>query len=357
MAQPLPLPDDIARALAVSDRHAYVEQRIFVLSPFGIAPTALLIFAILAGTFAIAWEISGRPFLTSTDDQIYLGTMIKLGLWFSLMVTTVLAMQRYARFKDREELARYAAVLRGGWQSATIQAELTPGRTKLMPANIIGLLLGTGASYLLYAARGDENLLAYPALLIWFCVVTTGLIMTFTRGVALTRGGTANMRRTIANELVIDLLRVDKLSVVGRSAARPSLIWFTVSAVMLLLFIGGGITLFTGILLIACAAMGLWVFIATMEQVHRKIQAEKTAELERVRGEIDTVRARAASDADCATKLQGLLAYEKRIDDAQEWPFDQNTAVRVGASALILTVPWFGQAIAAYMIEHMGHVG
>ena len=28
-------------------------------------------------------------------------------------------------------------------------------------------------------------------------------------------------------------------------------------------------------------------------------------------------------------------------------------AVRVGASALILTVPWFGQAIAQYAVEHL----
>ena len=61
-------------------------------------------------------------------------------------------------------------------------------------------------------------------------------------------------------------------------------------------------------------------------------------------------------DAFASAKLHGLLAYEKRISDAPEWPFDQTTAVRVGASALILTVPWFGQAIAAYVVEHLSHV-
>jgi hypothetical protein len=50
-----------------------------------------------------------------------------------------------------------------------------------------------------------------------------------------------------------------------------------------------------------------------------------------------------------------LLAYEARIEAVPEWPFDQTTLYRVCASALILTVPWFGQAIAGYVIEHLAH--
>jgi hypothetical protein len=95
------------------------------------------------------------------------------------------------------------------------------------------------------------------------------------------------------------------------------------------------------------------VFVQPMERVHRKIRAAKHAELERIRGQIDTLRESAVNDPSCATRLQGLLAYETRIAAAPEWPFDQTTLVRVCASALILTVPWFGQAIAAYVVEHV----
>ena len=76
-------------------------------------------------------------------------------------------------------------------------------------------------------------------------------------------------------------------------------------------------------------------------------------ELERVRRQIDALRETAVDDPSCATRLQGLLAYEARIMGAQEWPFDQTTLVRVCASAFILTVPWFGQAIAAYVVDHL----
>ncbi len=348
------VPEGMARALGASDRHAYLEQRIFVYSPFGILPTAIVLFAVFAGSFAIAWVASGRPFLTVTGGHVHAGLLVWLASWFSLMLTTVLAMQRYSRAKDREDIARYAAVRRGRWQSAAAMTELTPSRARLGLANFIGLAVGLGVSFLLYVASGAQNLLAYPTLLVWFVLMTTSLIASFMRGVALTRSGAADMRRTIDDELIIDLLRIDRLTVIGRSAARSSLVWFTVCAVIFLLFIGGGLTLFTAVLLIACAAMGLWVFVATMEQVHRKILRAKALELERLRGEIEAVQARIAADADCAVKLQGLLAYEKRIAEAPEWPFDQTTAVRVGASVLILTVPWFGQAIAAYVVEHHG---
>jgi hypothetical protein len=91
-----------------------------------------------------------------------------------------------------------------------------------------------------------------------------------------------------------------------------------------------------------------------MERVHRRIKAVKAEELERIRHQIDGLRDQAAHDASAAARLQGLLAYETRITAAPEWPFDQPTLVRLCASALILTLPWFGQAIAADLIAHLG---
>jgi len=345
------LPEDVAAAMAAADRRAYFEQRLFIRSPFGLWTTALLIFAVLMGLFALAWLASGRPALVASDPHVYAGTILRLAVWFALMITVILAMQRYARVKDAEDLPRYVPVLRGGWDS--VRTELAPRHVTLILPTAIGFVGGAAMSYLLFAARGRDNLLAYPAMLAWFAFVTTTLAMMAARGVALTRGGSRGMRATIEDKLIIDLLRIDRLSVIGRSATRPALIWFTVSAVILLLFIGGAFTPMNVLFLAGCAAMGTWVFVGTMAHVHRRIKHAKTEELERVRCEIDAVRAQAASDALAAAKLQGLLAYETRVSDAQEWPFDQSTLVRFGASALILTIPWFGQAIAAAVVEHL----
>ncbi len=181
----------------------------------------------------------------------------------------------------------------------------------------------------------------------------TLLMLSFARGVELSRSASKAGRSMIENDLKIDLLRIDKLSVIGRSAARFALIWFTVSAIMFLFFIGGGLTDATIGLLAGSIAMGIWVFVAMMERVHHKIRAAKAAELERLRTQIDAVRQQTPMNADSAQTLQALLAYETRITAAPEWPFDQTTLVRVAASALILAVPWFGQAIAGYVVEQL----
>ncbi|HEV2650897.1 MAG TPA: hypothetical protein VGU69_06550 [Rhizomicrobium sp.] len=349
------LPDELSNALRASDRSAYFEQRIFVLSPFGFPATTALIFVLLIGTLAIALSISNVPILTQVHGRTAVEYIVLLGGWFCLMNTVVLAMQRYSRLKERADLPAFAQVLRGGWASAAQLTELTPVGAPLVFATLIGLALGIGLSWLFYV-RGTDNLTGSPFLLVWFFFATTLIITLFTRGVALTRSANRGFRQTMDSELIIDLLRIDRLSVIGRSAARVALIWFTVSAVMFLAFIGGGVTLFTMALIFGACAIGAWVFLSTMEYVHLKIRAAKAAEMEVLRGEIETIRPRTGHESDAAQRLQGLLAFEKRIADAPEWPFDQPTLVRMFASPLILTVPWFGQAIAATLVEHLGHI-
>jgi hypothetical protein len=120
-----------------------------------------------------------------------------------------------------------------------------------------------------------------------------------------------------------------------------------------LFFVGGDLNWLTGLLIAACAAMGISHFAIVMSRIHRLIMQAKSQELEHIRRQIETQRSAMTSDDHAATRLHGLLAYEKRITEAPEWPFDQTTLLRVGASTLILTVPWFGQAIAAYVVDHL----
>src|SRR5262249_25262120 len=109
-------------------------------------------------------------------------------------------------------------------------------------------------------------------------------------------------------------------------------------------------------LLVGCAGMGVTVFVGILTSVHSRIRAAKAAELEALRAEIAETRARLDDDQAAPPKLQALLAYENRIDEAPEWPFDQTILVRLGASSLILALPWFGQAVAQLVVENMGRM-
>ncbi len=187
---------------------------------------------------------------------------------------------------------------------------------------------------------------------IWFAVATVVLTVLFARGVELTRTGALVTRRAIDEELVVDLLHIERLYGWGRAAARNSLTWFAVSASACLLFMSQVSPLVSAGLLGACALMGLWAFVSTTHRIHRRIHAAKTDELDTLRTEISDLRTRPGDEPQSSVKLHSLLAYETRIAAVREWPFDQSILARVLGSTLILTLPWFGQAVAGVLVEH-----
>jgi membrane protein implicated in regulation of membrane protease activity len=346
---------DLTDEWARTDRTAYFEQRLFVLSPLSDALTAFIIFAILLGSFfVIAWA-EGVTLFTRTAVGIAATSPMQTAFALSLTLGVALYIQRYTRVRERQDHPAFARTLNPGAIEKHNVGSLTPANVRLTIPTTIGFFGGIAASWILFFHYLSDASGARPALFGWFLIVTTILGMSFTRGVELSRTGTQGVNRVIDEDLNVDLLRIDHLSVWGRSAARFALIWFTVGAVSCLFFLDSGLNIFTVALVVLFLALGVWVFLRTMQPVHRKIREAKAIELERVRGEIETARKTAASDAGAAARMQGLLAYEARIEAAPEWPFDQTTLFRVGASALILTVPWFGQAVAQFAIEHLAH--
>lgn len=333
-----------------TDRRAYFEQRLFVLSPLGDLSTALAIFLLLAGAFIALAGLEQLPLATFSAKGIAFSGPAETAFALAVTLCTALYIQRYTRMRDRADYRAFARTLPPGAVEKHNVVVLTPPTARLIPATWIGFFGGVIGSFILYARYLPE-----PGIFVWFAAVTTLLGMAFTRGVELSRTGTRNTNQVIGDVLMVDLLRIDHLSVWGRSAARFALIWFTVGAVSCLFFLDSGLNIFTVALVVVFLALGVWVFLRSMEPVHRKIRAAKAGELERLREEIASVRSGAVSDAAAATRLQGLLAYEARIEAVPEWPFDQTTLYRVCASALILTVPWFGQAVAGYAIEHLAH--
>lgn len=341
---------DFAAMFAETDRRAYLEQRLYVLSPLGTFATTVAIFAVLTGTFLLA-AMSEHVVLLAGNGHV--ASPARMAFTLALLLCTALYLQRVTRMRERLDRDAFAAVLKPGALERRNLVQLTPGEARLGRSTLIGVIAGLALSWPMYGASiFAANQVPY-ATFAWFLAVNTLLIASFVRGVELSRTGSRATAEAIDNDLVVDLLRIDTLSVWGRSAARFALIWFGVSAVGCLFFVDSGLTAFSVSLVASFLALGIWMFVRPMERVHHKIRAAKSAELERIRGEIDQVRPAASIEPNAAIRLQGLLAYETRIAAAPEWPFDQTTLWRVAASALILAVPWFGQALAGYVIERM----
>ncbi|MEI9990611.1 MAG: hypothetical protein WDM86_11280 [Rhizomicrobium sp.] len=332
------------------------EQLLFVRSPLGTFGTTLVVFVGLFASFLLAASAQGVAAIHRVGERIAFSGAAWPAFVLSLLCATALGAQRFARLAEAGDTADYARILTGGMASALDVTSVAPREARLGRATLIGVAIGLVVSSLIRLSEVRDGHFVATLPMAWFAVVTTFMIVMFTRGVEQTRAGNRGYARTLNAELKIDLLRIDQLSVLGRSAARTALIWFVISAVGCLFFVGGDLNWLTILLTAACAAMGLGMFVSIVSRIHRQIVAAKRAELERIRCRIDDLRDALHEDAFASAKLHGLLAYEKRISDAPEWPFDQTTAVRVVASALILTVPWFGQAVAAYLVEHLGHI-
>lgn len=331
------------------DRGSYFEQRLFAYSPFGTLATTLIIFTLFAVTFVAAMSFDGRPIFELTHG-FTLTDETRGALTLSLLICVALGLQRYSRVKDVEDCARYATGHRASMLNSMQERRNVVGRT-IIAATIFGAA---------FAIVAMLTIIPHPPYdtvsFVWFFAATLVISIMFARGVVLTSAGNRNTRKFIDNELVIDLLRIDRLTLVGRSAARVALIWFSVSAVTCLFFTSRGITVFAVVLVLSSVGLGFAIFIATMSHMHHRIREAKAHELERVRCQIERLHHDAHESGDVAQRLQGLIAYEGRISSAPEWPFDQTIAARVGASALILTLPWFGQAVASSIVERVGQM-
>lgn len=338
--------------LKASDRQAYLEQRIFVLSPFGTVLTALLLFAVFAGSYVLIALSEGLPIFSNTSDGLTLDSRARIALILSLLMSVILGVQRYVLMHQRTEMLNHASQFRGGAAAVAQASLITPAGSRLGLASLSGVPIGIAIVWMSFG--GNSDVLSHWGILAWFSAMILIMTMSFTRGIELTRGGARSSAGLVRDNLIIDLLRVDRLAFLGRSAARFSMIWFAVGASSSLFIVNSGLTWFTLGLIAVFLVVGGLTFFGMMEGIHRAILVAKREELERIRSQIDAVRDAVTADPAASQKLQGLLAYEARIMAAPEWPFDQPTLMRLCASALILTLPWFGQAVAAYLIDHLG---
>jgi hypothetical protein len=326
------------------------EQRLFLKSPLGTAATSAILFVVVVGSYILLALLVRVSLFDSSARIFHIAPYAWAALVMSLLMVTVLGMQRYTRLKEKVDEAAFLAVAPGMTSATSILRPAAPARMLL--ANILGAIAGVGLAYLTVPSTFPEH---YPALFVWNVAVTMFLGALFARGVLMTAQGGRAFTHMIEHDLQIDLLHVDRLAVIGRHSARNALIWFTVAAIVCLFFIGNGVDRMTVSILAVCAGMGLWIFLRPMEHVHRRIRAVKGAELDRIRNEIGNARHDAVRDASAATRLQGLLAYEARIQSVHEWPFDQSTLMRVAAYILIPAIPWFGEAFVSDMIQRLAH--
>jgi hypothetical protein len=324
----------------------YAEQRLYDASPLGPLATSAAFFLILIGLYAAAAAYDHRPGIIAGKAGIEIDRRAWGAVCLSLIVCVALGLQRYSQLSDIKDAPALARDLppNVSWFPAFSKARL-----RLWTA--LGAVIGGGAMVWYLASAGGAGIGLGVA--VWSVAVTTLLGAMFLRGIELTRTGARHNREVLRAGIVVDLLRIERLYPFGRAAARWATIWFAVSATMLLLLVGTPLGPEMLALSVMSAAIGGWVFFGTLAQIRQVIRAAKAAELEHLRRELAELKAQLHSDPAAPAKLQGLLAYEARIAAVHEWPFDQTTFVRMAASSLVLTIPWFGNAFAGAVVGRL----
>jgi hypothetical protein len=336
---------DVPATAAPAPYVSTFEQKLFEWSPAGTLVTSLGIFLALMASFEVLAAVAGYPLA----DQLSFSP--REGAWpaviLSLLATVALGMQRYTRLKDVADAPALARLIPCDVPDVAADPAVL---SRIRKAGAVGALIGFAISFI---AVPPYVVYSHLFVFAWFAALMALLGAMFARGAVMTRTAARNFARRIDHELTIDLLRVDELSVIGRSSARAALIWLSVAAVVSLFFVSGhaqGLVIAT---VIFAAGMAFWIFFRSLERVHRRIVAAKRAELERLRHAIHDARLQAVHDHAAATRLQGLLAYETRIEHVHEWPFDQLTLLRVGAYVLIPALPAAGQMAFKLFSEHV----
>jgi len=321
-----------------------LESQFFEASPFGLAQTAVLVFALGACAFVLISTLTGYALVGPRGLRL---DRTAPGLVSPLLLAAALGLRRYAELKQQAEAPELAAIVSAG----SVPALLEPvSASRLLRPSLAGAAAGAAVAYL---SVPTLMLRVSPMTYAWQCGLIVILCALFARGLVLSARSWRKLRRVIEHGLRIELLHADRLAVIGRQCARNALVWLILAAIGCLYFVGGDPGLPTLPILLVCMGIGFWIFLHPMLAIRRRIRVAKSAELAHVRDEIAEAIREERHDARASARLPGLIAYEARVHAVREWPFDQSTLLRVATYVLIPAIPWFGEAFATHVIQQI----
>lgn len=152
-----------------------------------------------------------------------------------------------------------------------------------------------------------------------------------------------------------DLLDRAPLAPFGRRALRNVSFWMLLAAFLSLTYVGrgwAGELLPLGLLFLA--AFAAIAFLLPLLGARGSIRRRKALELARVRDAVRAARdealARPAGGA-AGGRLADLLAWERRVAEAPEWPIDASILARLGLYVALGLGSWVGAAVVQRFVD------
>jgi len=323
-------------------------------SPLPAWLTIALVFALpLALYSGLVALRGGNAWSIQTADQLFVSPLW-LAIVFCAIAAGAIAVTYYGWRSDLAERDRLAATLVGG--HAGLKGFAGPHDAKWRRRHRMATLLGFGAGLLIavpfiYGALTGRFVIALTFDGLWFTAMGALLIALLLRGVVDTLHGEAQLRDIIRDNLEVDLLDTERLSVYGRLGLRSAVAWLVMLAIILLFFLRPDVMGYMAVpTLLVSFATGLYALIQPVRGVRARVAQEKAAHLDQIRTRIKQAQRR-LMDGDAAPDLPGLLALEARLEQVREWPLSAPTAGRFAVYVLLPVIPWFGAALAERLLQ------
>jgi hypothetical protein len=145
-------------------------------------------------------------------------------------------------------------------------------------------------------------------------------------------------------------LDIRSLAPFARRGQRSALTWVLLSSLVSLFWLGDSAAQGNLQSLVIMLSMATFAFVGPLAALRQNIQAEKRAELERLRDQIRDAR----SQTDAAVnspRLANLAAYYQIVHSAREWPVDAANLLKFIGYLLLGLGSWLGGAVVERMLD------
>ncbi len=320
--------------------------------PWGWLAAFATLAALLVGGMLLWWAVFGfwdtlfdprEPFGLSFDGRNHLTMAVLL----AFVVSGTLWVRR-GTLRDIRRLGETAGVTPTEVESILQRNAVAPPAVRI--AAFVGALALGIAIIPLTTGLGLDLVGGWNLHHVWAVANNVAIFFLMFEGGWLSLEGWRTIDDSMKRHLTVDLLDRQALASIGRIGARGAVLWLGGGTIASTL--GWGMREVTPLLVILTAllAFATLSLLLPAQLARARLREAKRAELLRVRAEIAAARdhvfaASGAGAAEYATVLQGLLAYEARVESVREWPYDTPTLVRLGLLALLAAGSWIGGAL------------
>ena len=225
----------------------------------------------------------------------------------------------------------------------------SPGAARLARAAALGAVAGIVVDVI--GARAADADVYWRGHFVWVQLLNPLLFSVMGMLMAMSNAR-AGVYQEIGRRARVTLGDIAPLAPFARAGLRTALLWFLgTSLASLLLVDTDSRTLVLSILVVTSVIAGASL-LAPSRGVHERLREAKQRELGWLRPEI--ARASGAlrrGDEPGAASLPALLAWEARVANAPEWPFDASTWLRFSLLFLVPLGSWLGGALVEHVVE------